>query len=213
MKRQSPFEEYADRYDAWFEKNQRVYDAELSAVKRMIPVGGRGLEVGLGTGRFAEPLGIREGVEPSNRMGEIAQRRGIQVVRGVAEALPFDNSRFDFALMVTTLCFVEDVRKALLEAHRVLREGGAIVIGFIDRNSRMGKSYLDRQQNNVFYKDAIFFSVDELVTYMEETGFTDLVFAQTVFGTLQETRKDEPVKHGYGEGSFVVMCGKKRAPE
>lgn len=213
MKRESPFEEYADRYDSWFEKNQWVYDAELSAVKRMIPVAGRGLEVGVGTGRFAEPLGIRECVDPSKRMGEIAQKRGIRVVRGVAEALPFDNSRFDFVLMVTTLCFVEDVRKALLEANRVIREGGVIVIGFIRRNSRMGKMYLERQENNVFYKDATFFSVDELVTYMEETGFTDLLFAQTVFGTLQETCRDEPVKPGYGQGSFVVMCGKKGSPE
>ncbi len=110
----------------------------------MIPTGGYGMEIGVGTGRFAEPLGIKTGVEPSKRMREIAQRRGIQVLYGVAEELPFEDFRFDFVLMVTTVCFVDDIGKALLEAHRVLSDGGFLIIGFIDRNSIMGKIYLDR---------------------------------------------------------------------
>jgi len=60
-----PFEKYADQYEEWFVKNRWVYEAELRAVKTMIPYQGRGVEIGVGTGRFAEPLGTKIGVEPS----------------------------------------------------------------------------------------------------------------------------------------------------
>ena len=209
MPKISPFEIYTDQYEEWFEKNQWVYEAELRAVKAMIPAGGYGMEIGVGTGRFAEPLGIKVGVEPSKGMREIAQKREIQVLDGVAEELPFDDSRFDFVLMVTTVCFVDDINKALLEAHRVLSDGGFLIVGFIDRNSIMGKIYLDRQNENVFYKEATFFSANELMKIIDRSGFVDLTFNQTIFKTLTETTKNEPVKPGYGEGSFVVIRGRK----
>ena len=209
MPRISPFEKYAEQYEEWFVENRWVYEAELRAVKAMLPVGGHGVEIGVGSGRFAEPLGIKIGVEPSKRMREIAQKRGIQVLDGVAEELPFDDAGFDFVLMVTTVCFVDNIRKALLEAHRVLSHGGFLIIGFVDRNSMVGQAYLNRKEENVFYKNATFFSVDELVEIMDQAGFTDLTFNQTIFKGLSETTRDEPVKPGHGEGSFVVIRGRK----
>lgn len=213
MPRISPFEKYAEQYESWFEKNRWVYEAELRAVKAMMPKEGRGLEIGVGTGRFAEPLGIKDGVEPSKRMRGIAQERGLRVLDGVAEKLPFDDPQFDFVLMVTTICFVDDLGQALREAHRVLFNGGLLIIGFVDRNSKMGKIYLQRQKENVFYQAATFFSVDELVEYMDQAGFTDLTFNQTIFGTLAETVGEEPLKSGHGEGSFVVIRGRKEQKE
>lgn len=209
MPRISPFEKYAEQYEEWFVENRWVYEAELRAVKAMLPVGGHGVEIGVGSGRFAEPLGIKIGVEPSKSMREIAQKRGIQVLDGVAEELPFDDAGFDFVLMVTTVCFVDNIRKALLEAHRVLSHGGFLIIGFVDRNSMVGQTYLDHQNENVFYKDATFFSVDELDELMDQAGFKDLTFKQTIFKTLSRTTRDEQVKPGHGEGSFVVIRGRK----
>ena len=209
MPRISPFEKYAEQYEEWFVENRWVYEAELRAVKAMLPVGGHGVEIGVGSGRFAEPLGIKIGVEPSRSMREIAQKRGIQVLDGVAEELPFDDAGFDFVLMVTTVCFVDNIRKALLEAHRVLSHGGFLIIGFVDRNSMVGQTYLDHQNENVFYKDATFFSVDELDELMDQVGFKDLTFKQTIFKTLSRTTRDEQVKPGHGEGSFVVIRGRK----
>ncbi len=205
----APFEEYADQYEAWFDKNQWVYDAELRAIKDMIPSGRKGLEIGVGTGRFAAPLGILHGVEPSKRMKDIAQMRGIQVKNGVAEALPFDDSMFDVVLMVTTVCFVDDIHKALAESFRVLSDKGFLVIGFIDRNSKMGKIYLEQKKQNVFYKNATFLSVNELVAHMDHAGFRDMCFNQTIFGNLRETGRNEPIKPGYGKGSFVVIRAQK----
>jgi SAM-dependent methyltransferase len=209
MPRISPFEAYADQYESWFEKNRWVYEAELRAVKAMMPEGGSGLEIGVGSGRFAGPLGIRDGVEPSKYMRAFAQRRGIRAVDGVAEDLPYGDSQFDFVLMVTTVCFVDDIGKALMEAYRVLSGSGVLIIGFVDRESKIGKIYLKRQKENVFYREATFFSVAELIECMSYAGFTNLTFSQTIFQNLGETAEDEPVKPGYGDGSFVVIRGGK----
>ena len=88
-----------------------------------------------------------------------------------------------------------------------------IIIGFVDRNSMVGQIYLDRQNDNVFYKEAIFFSVDELVKIIDQSGFVNLTFNQTIFKALSKTTRDEPVKPGYGEGSFVVIRGRKEQVE
>ena len=82
------FENYALEYDDWFERYELAYRAELAAIEVLLPRAGRGLEIGVGTGRFAGPLGIKVGVEPARAMAARAKNRGIEVVRGCAEALP-----------------------------------------------------------------------------------------------------------------------------
>ena len=74
-------------------------------------------------------------------MGEIARQRGIEAIAGVAEALPFDDAQFDFALMITTICFLNDIKNAFREAYRVLKPDGCLIIGFIDKDSPLGKLY------------------------------------------------------------------------
>lgn len=54
-----PFEKYTNDYDAWFEEHPFVYQSELKAVSSLWPSSGRGIEIGVGTGRFAAPLGIK----------------------------------------------------------------------------------------------------------------------------------------------------------
>jgi ubiquinone/menaquinone biosynthesis C-methylase UbiE len=120
MAKIKPFEEYTVRYEDWFERNKFGYRSELQAVRIQLPEKGEGAEIGVGTGRFAAPLGIKHGVEPSAKMREIAKQRGIDVMDGTAEKLPFDDSRFDYLLMVTTICFLDDVLGSLKEAYRVI---------------------------------------------------------------------------------------------
>ena len=209
MPKISVFQKHFVQYEEWFTENRWIYEAELRAVKALIPEKGLGIEIGVGTGRFAQPLGIKIGIEPSGRMKKIAQKRGIQVLDGVAEELPFSNSGFNFALMVTTVCFVDDIDKSLQEAYRILSQDGFLIIGLVDRNSSVGQIYLSHQSESVFYKDATFFSVDELIKIMTQIGFRNFDFRQTIFQSLSETTENVPVKHGYGEGSFVVIRATK----
>jgi len=204
------FQKYATRYEKWFKENHRVYEAELKAIRSLLPAGKYGMEIGVGTGRFAAPLGVKVGIDPSGRMREFAQKRGIKVLGGVAEKLPFKDSVFEFILMVTTICFVDDIDKAFKEACRVLSPGGYLIIGLVDRNSPIGQIYLRHQNNSVFYKEATFYSVDEVLEIMKQTGFSDFSFRQTIFRSLSEVTEQEPVKSGYGEGSFVVIRSKKK---
>ena len=98
MPRTAPFDEHFEAYEQWFSRNPEVYRSELKAVAQFIPASGEGLEIGVGSGKFAAPLGIRFGVEPSEAMRRLAGSRGITVCGGVAEDLPFPAGRFDFAL-------------------------------------------------------------------------------------------------------------------
>lgn len=154
--RNEPFVTHHVRYDEWFERHRAAYLSELLAVRVLLPWNGRGLEIGVGTGRFAGPLGVEFGIDPAVEMLGYARARGVCVVRAVAEALPFARAVFDYALIVTTICFVEDAAAMLAEAHRVLKPGGELVIGFIDRTSGLGQHYLDHQAENVFYREANF---------------------------------------------------------
>jgi SAM-dependent methyltransferase len=111
--------------------------------------------------------------------------------------------------MVTTVCFLDDIHKAFREAYRVLVNGSFFIAGIVDRNSLIGQKYLKHQNESVFYKIATFFSVDEVVKIMRQAGFTDFIFRQTIFRSLSEVSENEPVKPGYGEGSFVAIRGRK----
>lgn len=167
------------------------------------------LEVGVGTGRFAAPLGIKTGVEPAGAMAELARLRGIDVTRGVAERLPLENASFDLVMMITTICFVDDVSAALGEAHRVLMAGGHLLVGFLDRGSELGRHYEDKKAENVFYSAATFRSSEEVIDHLEEAGFRDLAFVQTIFESPGGMTEVAPVRTGWGEGLFVVARGRK----
>ncbi len=210
MPRIRPFEEHLDEYENWFVENRLAYESELEAVRAHLPKGGRGLEIGVGSGLFAQPLGVGHGVEPSPRMRSVAAGRGIQVVEGVAEDLPFDDGVFDFTLMVTTICFVDDARKSLAEARRVVCTGGRVVVGLVDRDSPVGRSYLEHQDESVFYRNATFFTTDEVLSLMEAVGLGSIHVTQTLFHSLDRITGVEEPREGYGQGSFVVLSGEKK---
>ncbi len=205
MPKIEPFEKYSDQYEDWFVKNKHVFKAEIEAVRKHIPKQGRGIEIGVGSGLFAEPLGIRVGLDPSGKMRSIAVKRGINVVDGTAEHLPFMDDFYDFALMVTTICFVDDAEMTISEAKRIIKPEGKLIIGLIDKNSPIGKMYKEHQKESVFYNHAIFYSTDEIVQYMNKAGFRDFYYTQTIFNPLDIVDENEPVKEGFGEGSFVVI--------
>ena len=203
------FEEYAQEYDDWFVRHEMVYRAELAAVGSIWPATGRGLEIGVGTGRFAGPLGVRVGVEPAWAMAEIARNRGIHVIRGYAEALPVANASFDIVLMVTVLCFLHNPLLALSEATRVLKPHGSLIIGIIDPDSPLGRSYEANKAKSKFYRQARFHQVHQVLEWLEELGYSNPRICQTIFQDLPAITASEPVREGYGDGAFVVLAAQK----
>ena len=202
------FEKNSKEYEKWFIKNHDIYIAELNALKSLVPPNKYGVEIGVGTGRFALPLEIKVGIEPSKKMAEISINRGIKVYDGIAEQLPFDNETFDFVLFVTTICFVDDLQESFREAYRVLKNKGFIIVGFVDKESELGRCYQLNRDKSKFYINATFYSAKEVLDFLRKTNFKNFVIKQTVFPS-RNSRIDS-VEDGYGKGSFVIIKGFKQ---
>lgn len=208
MAKIAPFESHADAYEAWFDRHPKLYAAEIEAIRQLLPSFQKGVEIGIGSGRFALPFGIKEGIEPSPKMAAIARKKGIRTIDGVAEALPLETESYDLVLMVTTICFVDDPLKSLQEIYRVLRPGGSVIIGFIDRESPIGRLYQKEQLQNPFYAEATFFAASEVAELLETAGFKKVDARQTLFGNSLD-EMETTIEAGYGRGSFVAMRAEK----
>lgn len=202
------FDKHYQEYDAWYERNKFAYLSELEAVKKVLPKNKYGLEIGVGSGRFAEPLGITVGIDPSEKMIELAQGRGVDARLGAGEELLFKDSIFDYVAIIVTLCFVKDPEKVVTESARVLKPSGKIIIGIIDKESGLGKFY--QKKESIFYGHAQFFSIDEIVRMLKAAKFNNFAYYQTIFDYPDKLTAVEKPRKGYGKGGFVVIRGVKK---
>jgi SAM-dependent methyltransferase len=203
------FDHFAQEYDEWFDVHLHAYRSELEAVRQFIPRRGAGVEIGVGTGRFAAPLSIATGVEPSKSMAAIARSRGIEVKQAKAEALPFADGTFNFVLLVNVICFLDAPLRSLRESYRILKANGRIILGFIDKNTRLGRAYESQKASNKFYKKATFFSGQQVIEFLQKAGFVNIQSRQTIFTGPAEMTAPDPIKDDHGQGGFVVLRGLK----
>ena len=205
MAKTEPFDNHLKEYEEWFDGNHFVYLSELEAIKEVIPTSGRGIEVGIGSGLFAAPLGIKEGCDPSDEMRSKAEKRELTTTKCVAEDLPYETVSVDYVLMVTTICFVDDTSKTFDEIFRVLKPGGSIIVAFVDKDSPVGKIYLKEKGKSLFYKEATFFSTLDILKLLQDAGFKTEETLQTVFGSMPKIKEVQQWQKGHNEGSFVVV--------
>ncbi len=201
------FDRYYKKYDAWYDRNKFAYLSELEAIKKVLPRRGSGLEIGVGTGRFAHALGIAAGIDPSKNMLEIARKRGVNVRLGYGERLPFKDAAFNYAAIIITICFTKNPEKVLKEAYRVLRKKGKVVVGIVDKDSFLGKFY--QKKKSAFYRKANFFSIKELTDLLEGASFSKLSYYQTLYKLPAEMKSVQKPRKGFGQGGFVVVSGEK----
>ncbi len=173
--KENVFDKLAERYDRWFDSSdgRLLFETEVDCLGPLVDIeGNRWCEIGVGTGRFAQALGIKEGIDPSEAVLEFARKRGIEVVCASAENLPYSDETFDGLLMVVTLCFLDNPIAAFKEAYRVLRNGASLVVGFVPADSSWGRKYIRQaKEGHPFYSSAKFYTVDEVKRIAERTGF------------------------------------------
>ncbi len=166
------FERFAEDYDRWFEEHSAVYHAELARIKRHLPrPDSRAIEIGVGSGRFAAPLGITLGLEPSLPLARMARGRGIEVIRGKGEAIPIRDEACSLALLMTVICFLDDPVPVFLELHRILAPQGTLIIGFLEREGEVAQKYRYDEKKHRFLSRARFYSVHEVFDLLLRTGF------------------------------------------
>jgi len=204
----SIFDEKHERYDRWYDEHKFAYLSELEAIKKVLPEKGKGLEIGVGTGRFAAPLGIQFGIDPSGKMLETAKKRGVNVQQGTGENLPFMDEEFDYVAIIISICFIKNPGKAIKESFRVLKKNGKIVLGIVDKNSFLGKFY--QAKESAFYKQATFFTVEELTGLLVSEGFSDISYWQTMYDLPEKINFIQKTEKGYGKGGFIVIAAQKK---
>jgi len=197
--------ESAAEHDAWYEENAEEYARQLDLVWALSAPVGLGLEVGVGTARFAGPLGVAVGVDPASDMCRRARECGVAAVRAVGERLPFDDGVFDSALMVNVLFLLDDRRAVLEELRRVLRPAAILVIGETDAATRLGRFRRERYREELEALGRSFLTADELTDLLRESGFLPVAVAQTLFGPPENPASISGWEEGHGRGGFVVV--------
>lgn len=182
---QLDFDRLASRYDAWYDTPVGAWADrhEAAAIFRLLALrpGEHLLDLGTGTGRYAAAAAQGGahvvGVDTSEAMLSLARARTagqpVRLILADAAHLPFPDASFDAALAVTTLCFVADPLPILREVARVVRPGGRLVLGELNRWSLWALlRRLEGLRRPTTYRSAHFRGIRQLRAVLAAAGFT-----------------------------------------
>jgi len=213
---QQAFDRISESYDHWYDtlEGRAIFHAELKCIRALCGhLGGRWLEAGVGTGRFASSLGIGMGIDPSLPMLRIAAKRGILTCAGFAENLPFPDHAFHGVLLALALCFIMDSDKTLKECSRVIKPGGRLLLGVIPADGPWGRAYeRKKEQGHPIYRSAVFPRIAEISASVRNTGFHLERAASTLFWDPDQQPEAIPrVEIGiHPQAGFLgLLCAKK----
>ncbi len=139
------FDVAAEAYDQFMGRFSQPLAAPFLALAGLAP-GDRAVDVGCGPGALTEPLVSLLGadrvsaVDPSAPFVAAVETRlpGVDVRRGSAEDLPFDDDSFDAALASLVVHFMTDPVAGLREMARVTRPGGRVLASVWDHAGGAG---------------------------------------------------------------------------
>lgn len=183
------FDEYAEHYDSWFKTptGSKVFELELKTLFDLIKPfqGMKMLDVGIGTGFFALEFVKQDvevsGIDPSEKMIEIATKRGLNARLGSGEAIPFGDDLFDAVLSMTSMEFSSDPDKFISEMARVAKPSGIIIVAVLNIFSFYG---VERRFKGLFKKtifsDAYFYNFWELKRLLRR-HFSSVAVTSSVF--------------------------------
>lgn len=171
-----------------------LYDLVLPGTDRGPLADGLGLaerplstvvDLGGGTGRAARALDRDPLVFDGSRgMLKKARAHDLKTVRGDVRHLPFVDGSLDGVVSVDAIHHFPDVATTVESVFRTLAIGGVFVVRDFDPNTYRGKVLVAGE--TVVGFDSTFFSVEELVSIFEATGFETTVtedgFVYTVVG-------------------------------
>ncbi len=121
-------QKYFDGYYLKDAKRERMYEQEYARIKAYYPQGGKILDIGCGIGGFLNTFDDRwekHGIEPSEFAFPRAVKKGINMLHSLRVA---EFEYYDVVIFRGTLQHIALPMDALVQARRVLKKGGLLVI-------------------------------------------------------------------------------------
>jgi SAM-dependent methyltransferase len=215
-----PFD--AESYDRWFDSAWGRYalEVESRALRRAVGEvrGAAALDVGCGSGRFAEVLAAAGaevvGVDAYPAMVALTRRRGHRGVVGDGGRLPFREGCCDLAITVTVLEFVDSPRELVAELMRVTRRRGRVVIGLLNRASPWGMASARRRRRGL-WASARLLPAGRVVAWCQPYGPVRRYGALYAPGAFPGFRRLGPVLEAAGRlfprlGAFQLLVVERR---
>lgn len=208
-----------EEYDAWYRtaRGRWIGETELRLLlAQLTPKPDESvLDVGCGTGYFTRSLARAvphvTGIDPDVAAVRYARRHAVAnegYVIGDARALPFPDRHFDYAVAVTSLCFVVEEAQVLSEMARVARRG--VALGLLNRRSLL---YLQkgRHGGRGAYRGARWHTPGEVRRLFARAGLSAVTLRSAVFlpggGVIARTF-EAAVPHRSLLGGFLLAIGR-----
>ncbi len=229
------FDQYAEKYDAWFLDNENVLASEVALVASTLKNGGRVLSVGCGSGLFEAimrrdyGINVENGVEPSAPMAEIARKRGMNVIEATAEGFDYPEGLYDTIIFNGSPSYITDLAEVLRKVYAALPAGGRVVLVDVPKESSYGLMYnlakaLGTWNHPLlegvyppnpypieFVDVANWRTTAEKIALLTAAGFSDITSSQTLTAhpLYSNLRREEPAA-GHDRGDYVAVTAYKR---
>ena len=227
------FDGYAAKYDEWFMKNENLFNSELKLFQKVLGdiSGKKLLSVGCGSGLFESYIDSSniEGIEPSEDMGQIAVKRGVNVIKfGLIEDVELPDNEYDIIYFNGSSSYMEDLTSVYGKCKNALKEGGKLILLDVPKESAFGFMYLLGKSLNTYDHEYLEGAMPELpyplalaasgvwhtteskIEVLKNLGFGNFSYYQTlVKNTLYTNEEPEEVIEGYKSGGYVAIIAEK----
>jgi ubiquinone/menaquinone biosynthesis C-methylase UbiE len=202
-----------ERVRCIYDESAGRYDRQIGFFERLLFWSGREwvcsrargevLEVAIGTGRNLPyyPKGVSlTGIDLSQEMLEIARARARELgmeadlLVADAQALPFPDEAFDTVVITLSLCTIPNDRGAIVEASRVLRPGGRLLLLEHVRSPILPVRAVQRVLDPLFVRLEADHLLREPLDHLEDSGLEVERLERSKWGIAERVsaRKPEP---------------------
>lgn len=227
------FDGYAAQYDEWFMKNEHLFTSELRLFRKVLGdiTGKKLLSVGCGSGLFESYIDCTnvEGIEPSEDMGRIAEKRGVNVIKyGMIEDVDLPEEEYDIIYFNGSSSYMEDLSPVYGKSLRALKDGGKLILLDVPKESAFGFMYLLGKSLNTYDHEfldgampelpyplalatsGVWHTTEEKINVLKDLGVKDFTFYQTLIrNPLYTNEEPEEVSEGYKSGGYVAIIAEK----